>query len=529
MRTSLKLFVEESKPKKGGNNMKNRILCLFMIMALCLILLPATAMAADSTIIVGGQLLSGSTDTPAYAKTDTAGTVSTEGADETNYNIKWDGSTLTLYNAAISGAYSYKTSSSYYAAIYRDGDLNLALNGANTVNGYDDNGYSEGIVATGSIDISGAGSLDLESASETTGYYTGIYAASAINISGGTLTATASGGSSKGIYTYSDIMISPKSGQQITVKAGADKESATELAGSPFAAETNITTLVEGCQYFYSYVNSSSSSSETTSYYISVPTDSQKGTISVSPSKAQAGTTVSVKISPDEGYGLKELIITDQNGKQITPTKVSDTEYTFTMPKGNVKIKAEFAKISPLPFVDVETDDWFYDAVKYVYDNAIMTGTKDDLFSPEKTLTRAEAATVLWRLEGEPQVNYALDFTDTATGQWYTEAVRWAAAEKIMEGYGDNLFGTNDVITREQLATILYRYAEYKGYDLTAQGDLSTFTDANQVSGWAQEALEWASGAKLMEGNQGILTPGGDTTRCEFATMAMRFMENIVK
>ena len=203
------------------------------------------------------------------------------------------------------------------------------------------------------------------------------------------------------------------------------------------------------------------------------------------------------------------------------------------MPGGAVEVTAVFAEsgaVSALPFIDVRVDNWFYGAVKYAYENGLMVGTGVDIFSPDGTLTRAQAVTVLWRLENEPQVNYAMNFADVANGTWYTEAVRWAASEGIVLGNGDGTFGAHNAITREQLAAILYRYAAYKGYDVTAKSDPSAFTDAFKISDWAYDAIRWAYGTKLMQGNgDGTINPTGNTRRSEFATMIMRFNEQIAK
>ena len=180
-----------------------------------------------------------------------------------------------------------------------------------------------------------------------------------------------------------------------------------------------------------------------------------------------------------------------------------------------------------LAFDDLDTDAWYHEYVDYAIENDLMNGTGAYAFSPYSTLTRAQAVTVLWRMENEPQVNYDMGFEDVADGQWYTEVIRWAVSEKIMEGHSDVAFGPNDPITREQLAVILYRYAAYKSYDVTAKGDPSSFTDASKISGWAYEAMEWACGT-LMGGNgDGTINPTGNSRRCEFATMIMRFIEDV--
>lgn len=181
-----------------------------------------------------------------------------------------------------------------------------------------------------------------------------------------------------------------------------------------------------------------------------------------------------------------------------------------------------------LAFSDLDTSMWYHPYVDYAIKNGLMGGTGGGMFSPDGTLTRAEVITVLWRMEGEPKVSYAINFTDVAEGQWYTDVIRWAVREKIMEGLGNGTFAPNASITWEQLVVILYRYAVYKGYDVTAKGDPAALMDASKISSWADEAMEWACGARLIQYNGGNPTiPNGTTKRCEFAATAMRFLENI--
>lgn len=188
----------------------------------------------------------------------------------------------------------------------------------------------------------------------------------------------------------------------------------------------------------------------------------------------------------------------------------------------------EVGNCPSLDYSDLSRDAWYHQCVDYALENGLMTGMGGGIFSPNGTLTRAEAVTVLWKLENRPQVSYQLNFEDVAEGQWFTEMVRWAVSKEIMTGNGDGTFGPNSPITREQLAAILYRYAAYKKYDVSAKGNLSSFTDASKISGWANEAMQWANGAKLMNGNgDGTINPTGNTKRCEFASMIMKFNENI--
>ena len=179
-------------------------------------------------------------------------------------------------------------------------------------------------------------------------------------------------------------------------------------------------------------------------------------------------------------------------------------------------------------FTDVSEGDWFYEAVEYVAAHELLKGTSGTTFEPQTVTSRAMLATILWRLEDSPVVNYAMSFDDVAEGAWYAEAVRWAASEQVVTGSSKTHFGPGDNLTREQLAVMLYRYAQNKGYDLSAQGDLTAFVDGDQTSDWAQEAVQWAVGAGLLTGKgQKTLAPTGTATRAELATILMRFCENI--
>lgn len=180
------------------------------------------------------------------------------------------------------------------------------------------------------------------------------------------------------------------------------------------------------------------------------------------------------------------------------------------------------------PFADVAESAWYYDAVRYVCSNGLMTGTSDSAFSPDLFTTRGMIVTILYRLEGSPAVSGTASFRDVPAGQYYSEAVAWAAANGIVKGYDTGLFGPDDVITREQLAVILYGYAQYKGYDVTTGGDLSGFADNASVSAWAADALKWANGQGLITGKSGnLLDPAGTATRAEAASILSRFCKSI--
>ncbi len=181
------------------------------------------------------------------------------------------------------------------------------------------------------------------------------------------------------------------------------------------------------------------------------------------------------------------------------------------------------------PFTDVSENDWFYDAVRYVSRSGLMQGT-GAAFSSGAATTRGMLVTILWRLENASAPLKALSFTDVSGDADYAGAVAWAAENGIVGGYGDGNFGPDDSLTREQLAAILYRYAGYKGYDVTGEADLSRFSDSNSISSYAQTAMHWANAGKLINGTDGnLLNPLGDAARCQVAAILQRFIENAAK
>ena len=178
------------------------------------------------------------------------------------------------------------------------------------------------------------------------------------------------------------------------------------------------------------------------------------------------------------------------------------------------------------PFTDVSEKDWFYGDVMFVYENGLMLGTSKTLFSPHGTATRGMMATILWRMEGSPVPKGKNSFTDVEAGKWYADATTWTAENSIFAGYGKDKFGPDDPITREQLAAIFYRYADYKGYDLTVKGNLDKFKDADKITDYAKTAMQWAVGSGLVKGKSGnLLDPQGTATRAEIAAMLHRFIE----
>ena len=267
--------------------------------------------------------------------------------------------------------------------------------------------------------------------------------------------------------------------------------------------------------------------SGSSSYMIDV-IESTHGTVTASPKWASSGRIVTLTVTPDEGYELAALTVTDKNGNDVALTNNGDGTYTFKMPASKVTVKATFTKdIVTLPFIDVHPGDWFYDPVCYVYSQGLMTGTSATTFEPNTSLSRAMLVAVLHRLEGSPAAS-AGDFTDVASGDWYAQAVNWAASVGVVNGFDDGTFQPNAAITREQMAAILRNYAAYKGMDVTATGDLSAYTDADSVSDWAQESVEWMVGSGLLGGyDDNTLRPQGTTTRAEVASVLQRALGNV--
>ena len=257
--------------------------------------------------------------------------------------------------------------------------------------------------------------------------------------------------------------------------------------------------------------SSSSGSSTTPTNTVSASTASN-GKVALDKSTAKKGDTVTVTVTPDAGYQLDKLTVTDVKGKTVDVTKKSDGKYTFTMPDSKVTITPTFSKIedtkpSKNGFDDVASSDWFADAVKYVSDKGLMSGTGSDKFAPSATTTRAMLMTVLARYAGE-------DTTGGAT--WYEKSMEWAKAKGVSDGTNPNAD-----ITREQLVTMLYRYAGTPAVN----GSLSDFSDAASVSSYAVNAMQWAVENGIVNGSNGKLNPQDNATRAQVAAILMRFCE----
>ena len=263
-------------------------------------------------------------------------------------------------------------------------------------------------------------------------------------------------------------------------------------------------------------------------YEIDVPSSVSNGSITASSPTANAGSIVILTVTPDEGYQLDQLTVTDAAGNALELTALGNGQYTFKMPYTAVEVSVSFKSTAveeELPFADVAKNDWFYADVLYVYENELMDGVSDTAFMPYGETSRAMVATVLWRMAGAPVVDDELVFTDVPEGEWYTEAVRWAASVGIVDGYTDTTFMPNTLITREQLATMFYRFEKEINGSVAGSAEL-TFEDAGAISDWAVDGVAWCVANGIVEGKtETTFAPQNTALRAEFAAMLHRYLE----
>ena len=266
-------------------------------------------------------------------------------------------------------------------------------------------------------------------------------------------------------------------------------------------------------------------------YAVTTP-ETTGGTVTVSPSRASSGRTVTITAAPDTGFALESLTVLDSRGNEIPLTDKGDGKYTFTMPASRVTVEASFTP-APLPFEDVAPGAWYESAVRYAYFHNIMEGMRETEFAPATALTRAMAVQILYNLEGQPDLsseNLGYPYEDVDAQAWYGNAVYWARITGVATGYGDGTFQPGDSITRQEFAQMLYNYAKYKGYDLCVEGDLAQFPDSESVADWAETAMSWANGNELINGHDdGTIDAAGIGTRAQAASILMQFDQNLVE
>ena len=299
----------------------------------------------------------------------------------------------------------------------------------------------------------------------------------------------------------------------------ADASSASTRFTMP-AANTTITAA-------WSYIGGGGS---TTDYY-RLTFDTNGGSEISSIRRAEYTTIDLTDYTPTrEGYEFTGWYADEALTEKITSIRLTRNTTVYA---GWEEIKENPSTGFENPFTDVSESDWFFNDVKFVYQNGLMNGTSATTFSPEGTTSRGMIVTILWRMAGSPDMEdkiWGYPFADVDATAYYGTAVYWARLNGIAGGYDDATFGPNDPITREQMAAILYRYAQYKGYDVSAKADLNKFTDADEISNYALEALQWANAEGLINGKgDGVLDPKGQATRAEAAAILTRFNEVVAE
>ena len=616
----------------------------------------------ESEIMVGNVTLNGSSAASAYATTDKDGNVTTTGATADNYNIKWDGATLTLRNATISGNIDHNSSNVTSIRLVIEGVNSIAANTTVAYNGIFANSTGLTISGGGTLEISASNtgiyvySLTIESGTLkiTAGQHGisangGVSGTGGVTIKGGEIEISGTGDNFRAFDSHTNVTADPRAGKQICVSVGESEADAEPLG--PYTSEFEIYNSYTVKQYFRSYtedapivtgvsvspagatveagktvqfsatVNGTGGFSQEVTWSVSggvsagtsisanglltVAADETAGSITVtaaasgdssksasatvtvtppasvtgvivSPAGAtvEAGKTVQFSATVNGTGGFSQevtwsvsggvsagtsisangllTVAADETAESLTVTATASGDsgiygtatVTVTPPSTPDEPDVPVWPVFPggstgpdepeepedegLPFIDVHEGDWFYENVGYVYENGLMNGVSETLFEPNGTVTRGMIVTILHRLEGEPESDYDMPFTDVAEQQWYAGAVRWAAGEGIVTGVSATDFAPDAPITREQFAAILWRYAQSKGYDVSASVYLTGFLDYGQISEYALPALQWAVGAGVMSGRgDGILAPQGTATRAEAAAMLMRFVENV--
>ena len=261
----------------------------------------------------------------------------------------------------------------------------------------------------------------------------------------------------------------------------------------------------------------SSSGSSRPRYDVTTPSKPENGSVTVDPEQARSGSRVTVTVTPDSGYKLGELVVTDKDGKKLELTDKGNGQYTFTMPSGKVEVAAEFVKeVEVSPFADVATDAYYYDAVKWAVEKGVTNGVSETLFGPDQACTRAQIVTFLWRAAGSPEPKSGSSFADVAADAYYAKAVAWAVENGITKGTSETTFHPDETCTRAQGVTFLYRAL---GKLAAAQAG---FTDVAADSYYA-DAVNWAAENGVTKGiSETLFGPDGSCTRAQIVTFLYR-------
>ena len=249
------------------------------------------------------------------------------------------------------------------------------------------------------------------------------------------------------------------------------------------------------------------------------------GTVTVNTKSPEAGSRVTVTVQPDSGYDLAGVTVQDESNKAIKVEKNADGTYSFTMPSSKTTLTATFKTCHASRFSDVDTGKWYHEAVDYAVENGWFGGVSAAKFDPNGGVTRSMLAAVLYRVAGKPEAKNSAQFGDIPSDAWYAQAVAWAVEKGIVAGYTDGTFRPNDLVSRQQMAAFLYRYAQSVG-KVSVSHDLSAYSDASAVAPYASQAMAWAVGAGVIQGTSAsALSPESDVTRAQTAAILMRYAQ----
>lgn len=341
-------------------------------------------------------------------------------------------------------------------------------------------------------------------------------------------------------YTYtlqgdapaSTTVIFSSSSETVTIN-GEEQSTRVGSVQVPIPTGSSTITVTMGEKTYHLHLTRSGGGGGERTYPPTI-LETEHGTVTVDPTHPRQGDPVTITAQPDEGYGVGEITVTRPDGSQVELTENSDGTWGFTQPGESVTIAVTFrctgGELCPSAHLtDVELGTWYHEAVDYVVEHGIMAGVSTTAFQPNGSLTRGQVVQILHNLEGKPEETAEAPFTDTA-GHWALEAIAWAAQNNVVAGYDDGTFGPEKLVTREEFAQMMYNYAKFKGYDLTAGGDLAQFPDAGAISDWAETALSWANGKGLINGHDnGTIDPQDNTTRAQAASIMKNFDLKVVE
>ena len=342
-------------------------------------------------------------------------------------------------------------------------------------------------------------------------------------------------------YTYtlqgdapaSTTVIFSSSSETVTIN-GEEQSTRVGSVQVPIPTGSSTITVTMGEKTYHLHLTRSGGGGGGETTYPPTILETEHGTVTVDPTHPRQGDPVTITAQPDEGYEVGEVTVTRPDGSQVELTENSDGTWGFTQPGESVTIAVTFrctgGELCPSAHLtDVELNAWYHEAVDYVVEHGIMVGVSATAFQPNGSLTRGQVVQILHNLEGKPEETAEAPFTDTA-GHWALEAIAWAAQNNVVAGYDDGTFGPEKLVTREEFAQMMYNYAKFKGYDLTAGGDLARFPDAGAISDWAETALSWANGKGLINGHDnGTIDPQGNTTRAQAASIMKNFDLKVVE